>query len=110
VYGELFESFFINECIKLNSYFERDFSFSYLATRDGVEIDLVVQRPGAPLLLVEIKSTTQIQDRHLTALKTLGSELSGAERICVARVGQAEMHDGIKVLPWRTALENYFSS
>jgi len=107
-YGELFESFFINECIRLNKYFERDFSFSYLSTRDGVEIDLVVQRPGAPLLLVEIKSATRIQDRHLAPLRTLGSEFPGAERICVSRVGQPEMHDGIMVLPWRAALEKYF--
>jgi predicted AAA+ superfamily ATPase len=27
-YGELFEAFFINECFKLNTYFEKDFSFS----------------------------------------------------------------------------------
>ncbi len=107
-YGELFEAFFINECFRLNHYFERDFSFSYLATRDGVEIDLVVQRPGAPLLLVEIKSALRIEDRHLASLKTLGAEFPGAERICVARVGQAEMYDGIMVLPWRTALEKYF--
>ena len=108
-YGELFESFFINECLKLNKYFELDFSFSYLSTRDGVEIDLVVERPGAPLLLMEIKSAALIQDKHLASLATLGAEFPDAERVCVARVGHAEKHDGIMVLPWRTALETYFA-
>jgi len=107
-FGELFESFFINECLKLNKYFERDFAFSYLATRDGVEIDLVVERPGAPLLLMEIKSATRIQAKHLAPLNTLGAEFADAERVCVARIVQAEKHDGILVLPWRAALEKYF--
>jgi predicted AAA+ superfamily ATPase len=108
-FGELFESFFINECLKLNKYFERDFAFSYLATRDGVEIDLVVERPGAPLLLLEIKSATRIQAKHLAALNTLGADFPDAERVCAARVAQAEKHDGILVLPWRAALEKYFT-
>ncbi|MEI6388620.1 MAG: DUF4143 domain-containing protein [Spirochaetota bacterium] len=106
-YGELFEAFFINECFRLNHYHEKDYSFSYLMTRDEVEIDLVVERPAAPLL--EIKSATRIEGRHLASLKTLGSELPEAERVCVARVGMPEIHDGILVLPWLIALERYFS-
>jgi predicted AAA+ superfamily ATPase len=107
-YGELFEAFFINECFRLNHYYEKDFSFSYLMTRDGVEIDLVVERPGASLLLLEIKSATRIESRHLTTLRGLGSEFPGAERVCAARTSLPEYHEGILVLPWRTALERYF--
>ena len=109
-YGELFEAFFINECFKLNHYNEKDFSFSYLMTRDEVEIDLVVERPGAPLLLIEIKSATQIKPKHLASLKKLGAEFPGAERVCVTCGVLPENHDGILVLPWRMALETYFGS
>ena len=109
-YGELFETFFINECFRLNHYYEKDFSFSYLMTRDEVEIDLVIERPGAPLLLLEIKSATRIQEWHLGSLKTLGSEFPGAERVCIARVTLPEDHDGIMVVPWRMALEKYFTN
>ncbi|PKL09235.1 MAG: ATPase [Spirochaetae bacterium HGW-Spirochaetae-7] len=107
-YGELFEIFFINECFKLNHYFEKDFSFHYLQTRDEVEIDLVVERPGAPLLLIEIKSATRIEPRHLASLRSIGKDFPAAQRVCVARVAIPENHDGILVLPWRMALERYF--
>jgi predicted AAA+ superfamily ATPase len=108
-YGELFEAFFINECFKLNHYREKDFSFSYLMTRDEVEIDLVVERPGASVLLFEIKSAKHVEEKHLASLRTLGAEFPDAERVCVARVATPESHDGIIVLPWLMALERYFS-
>lgn len=44
-YGEAFESWFVNECFRLNSYREPDFQFSYLRTKDDVEIDLIIERP-----------------------------------------------------------------
>jgi predicted AAA+ superfamily ATPase len=59
-YGELFESFIIAECIKLSEYHQLDFKFSYLMTGAGAEVDLVVERPGAPLLLIEIKSNENV--------------------------------------------------
>ncbi|MFZ4618435.1 MAG: hypothetical protein ACOYM2_19900 [Rectinemataceae bacterium] len=43
------------------------------------------------------------------ARKTLAAEFPDAERVCIARVGMLEVHDGILVLPWRMALERYFS-
>ena len=107
-YGDLFEAFFVNECFRLNHYFEKDYSFAYLMTRDEVEIDLVVERPGAPLLLLEIKSSTRVESKHLSSLRTLGAEFPGAERICAARVSLPENHAGILVLPWRMALERCF--
>lgn len=109
VYGELFEGYFINECFRLNHYYEKDFSFSYIMTRDEVEIDLVVERPGLPLLLLEIKSTKQIQKKHLSALNSIGVEFPDAELICAARVTMPEKYDAILVLPWKTALERYFT-
>ncbi len=107
-YGDLFEMFFINECFRLNHYLELDFSFHYLMTRDEVEIDLVIERPGASLVLMEIKSATRIESRHLASLSSLGRDFPDAERICAARVEMPENHDGILVLPWRMALERYF--
>lgn len=108
-YGDLFETFIVNEFFKLNHYYEKDYSFYYLMTRDGVEIDLVVERPGEPLLLVEIKSASSVQERHLTPLFTLGGEFPHAERICISRVSEPQKHGGnIMVLPWDMALKQIF--
>jgi uncharacterized protein len=107
-FGDLFETFLINESKRLSRYSENDFSFYFLQTRDEVEIDLVVERPGKPLLLAEIKSTSEILPQHLTSLRTLGAEFPEAEKICLACVAQAERHEDVLVLPWRQGLREYF--
>jgi len=61
-YGFLFEHFIIKELIALNEYYKKDFSLSYLRTKDDAEIDLVIERPGLKDLLVEIKSSNRVTD------------------------------------------------
>ena len=53
-FGDAFEHFIINQCIQLASYRHRNYRFSYLATKDDAEIDLVVERPGQKILFIEI--------------------------------------------------------
>jgi len=62
-YGTAFEHFIINECIKLNHYGRKDFTFSYLRTYDDAELDLIIERPGRLRALVEIKSKEQVDER-----------------------------------------------
>jgi len=52
--GALFENFIISELIKQNSYLEKDFKFYYWRTKQGSEIDVVLER-GEKLIGVEIK-------------------------------------------------------
>ena len=54
-YGEAFEQFIINEIAKIVSYFNEQYRISYLQTKDGQKIDLIVERPGLLLLCIEIK-------------------------------------------------------
>lgn len=71
-YGYLFEQFIVTECIKRNSYEERDYKFSYLTTKAGAEIDLIIERPGKQTILLEIKSSTQSlpdHGRHLAGFR-----------------------------------------
>ena len=107
-FGALFECFIINECKRLSRYFENDFSFYFIQTRDNVEIDLVVERPGMPLLLVEIKSASAVLPQHLTPLRTLGSEFPDSEKICLSCVSHAEQYDDVLVIPWQQGLRDYF--
>jgi len=59
-YGKLFESFIINEVLRLDEYSKTRFSLSHLRVSDQDEIDLIVERPGRETLLIEIKSTATI--------------------------------------------------
>jgi len=107
-YGEAFESWFINECYRLNHYLELDYTFSYLRTKDDVEVDLIIDRPGQVLVLVEIKSATTIDERHLRHLARFQEDFPDAEFFCVARVAVAQKVGKILVLPWQEALDRLF--
>ena len=61
-FGLAFEHFIIAECHRINDYKRLDFRFSFFRTKDGAEIDLIIERPGLPLALIEIKSSTNPSD------------------------------------------------
>lgn len=103
-YGRAFEHFWILEIMRMNDYRGKDFSFSYFATND-VEIDLVVERPGAPLLLVEFKSSESVRDNELRGLNTLANDIKNCEALCVSREPRKRKHDKVLVCPWQEALK-----
>lgn len=108
-YGECFEHFVITQCMHLGAYFHRDFRFSYLKTKDDAEIDLVVERPGKPLLLIEIKSASDVEERHLRTLKALSQDLGDCEAVCFSRDRHAKKINGIMVYPWDEGIKKYFA-
>lgn len=108
-FGNLFEQMIVLECVRWNDYLEKDFGLSYLRTGSGVEIDLVIERPGLPLALVEIKSSEKIGSEDLTALKAFKDDFTGAERIILCREKRRRLVDGnILILPWLEGLKHLF--
>ncbi len=108
-YGDVFEHFIILQCKYLADYYHREYRFSYLKTKDDAEIDLVVERPGLPLLFIEIKSTTSIQSSHLKNLKNLSHDFGACEAVCFSRDTYSKQIDGIKIFPWQVGIETYFA-
>lgn len=74
-YGNLFETFLVNEIRRLIEYKRLDWTLSYLMTKEGQEIDLVIQKPTKELILIEIKATNSILDDDLKDIETLGKDL-----------------------------------
>lgn len=107
-YGELFESWFINECLRLNQYKELDYEFFYLRTKDDVEVDLIIDRPGKELMVIEIKSSRNIDERHIKNLKHFESDFPGAIFICASRVEEKRVIGNTLVLPYTDALNAIF--
>jgi uncharacterized protein len=107
-YGNAFEAWFINECMRYNSYYELDFSFSYLRTKDDAEIDLIIETPQKKTFLIEIKSATKIEADHLKHIVSFKKDFVGAEFICACDIPKKELRDGIQILPWREALKKIF--
>jgi predicted AAA+ superfamily ATPase len=108
--NEMFEHFVITQCRYLADYYHPDYRFSYLSTKDGAEVDLVVERPGKTTLFIEIKSTDDVQRRQLTNLSMLAHDFKQCEAICLSRDSYAKNLDGIIVYPWKQGIKLFFAS
>jgi predicted AAA+ superfamily ATPase len=108
-YGDAFEHFIILECMRLASYHRLDYRFSYLRTPNDVEIDLIVERPGKPLLCIEIKSTADIQSVDIGSFMRLCADIPGSEAICLCNEKYPKKMENVTVFPWQQGLEQYFS-
>lgn len=108
-YGDSFEHFVILECIKLASYFYPEYRFSYLKTKDDAEIDLVVERPGEPTLLIEIKSSFSVKEEDLSTLKRFQNDFNKSEAVCFSNDERRKCYNEITVIPWHEGIKQYFS-
>ena len=108
-WGEAFEHWVILEFKKNASYQRLDWEFSYIRTKDDVEIDLIITRPGQNPLFVEIKSKTQVHESDAKALETLGIDLnSKAEKWLLSNDPIEQKFGSTRALFWKDALRELF--
>lgn len=104
-FGRAFEQFLVVEAHRLNAYFARDFRFSYLLTKDHAEVDLIIERPGRPLALVEIKSTESVDERDVRSLTHFQRDLPTAEAFCLSRDPTPKRFGTVLAVPWQQGLQ-----
>lgn len=104
-YGRAFEHFIITEAFRRNHYLRRDFKFTYLRTKDGAEVDLVIERPGAATVLVEIKSSVSVDERNIRALRRFLADVPDASGLCLSLDPVPKKIGDIKLVPWQQGLE-----
>jgi predicted AAA+ superfamily ATPase len=73
-FGSLFETFVVCDFLKRFLNFGEKPSMYYLHTRDGLEVDLVLEQEGK-LHLFEVKSAMTITTKHSNSLKRMKNEL-----------------------------------
>ena len=107
-FGEAFEHWFLLEVIKNASYKRKDWTYSYLQTKNGAEIDLIIQRPK-DLLLIEIKSKDRVSKEDVKTLETLAKGIDPkAKRWLVSRDPLERRFGTSRALPWQKALKELF--
>jgi predicted AAA+ superfamily ATPase len=104
-FGIAFEHFIINELFRLNKYLKLDWKFFYLRTKDDVEIDLIIERPGLPFALIEIKSTNKINESFTTSFKKIAKDFKNSEPFIFSLDEDAKVIDNIKCLHWKRGFE-----
>jgi predicted AAA+ superfamily ATPase len=103
-YGYAFEQFVINEIYRMQSYLRKDYRLSYIRTGAGVEIDLIVERPGLSRAAIEIKLATAISRSDIHSLLALGKHIPNCSLFCFSSDPVPKVIDGVQCLPWQQGL------
>ena len=96
------------EVIKTASYKRKDWTYSYLRTKDNLEIDLIIQQPKT-LLLIEIKSKDRVSIEDTKALSSLSKDIDPkAKKWLVSRDPLERNFNSVRALHWQKALKKLF--
>ena len=104
-YGKAFEHFIVTQIMHLARYRYPDWRLSYLQTTGGAEIDLVIERPGLPVALVEIKSTDRVDQRDVRNLARFSRDFGDPLALCVSRDPARMQMNSVLCLHWLEALD-----
>ncbi|TWW09175.1 ATPase [Planctomyces bekefii] len=108
-FGSAFEHFVICEVMRLNAYYARDFSFSYLRTKDNVELDLIIDRPGRSRVFLEIKSSESVGREDSRSLDALTKGLD-VKALLISRDPNRKKMGHVDCLHWQEGISEIFSS
>ena len=104
-YGNIFEHFLVLEFFKMNMYRSLHYHLSYVRTYGGQEIDLILEKKGHPGVLVEIKSSSQVQRKDVQPLIALREEFQDIECYLLSRDPVARKIEGVNALYWKEGLQ-----
>jgi len=109
-YGDLFETFLINEVFKLAEALEKPWRFSYLKTKENLEIDLIIEKPRGLPVLIEIKSTNKKPTTEmLKSIFKLGLEVKHAKAYLLSNYQHNFEHNNVHCLHWQSGLKEIFA-
>jgi len=77
-FGHVVETFAVNEILKQAGWCDELLRFSHYRTRDGQEVDLVVETADGRIAGVEVKSAAAVDAADFRGLKQLRDRLGGA--------------------------------
>ena len=95
----------LTQIVHLSQYRYPDWKVSYLRTGAGVEIDLVIERPGLPTALIEIKSAERVDERDVRHLTRFTGDFPEPLALCISRDPTRMRIGGVLCVHWREALE-----
>jgi len=100
-YGRCFEHFVILEIMRLASYQELDYQFSFYRTSNQAEVDLIIETPGKEIYAIEIKASDQPETEAVSGLLSFKEVCPKAILYCVSQVPYRRKINEVSILPWQ---------
>ena len=107
-YGEAFEHWVILEAHRLNETLQRDYRLSFFLSKDNVEIDLILSKPGETIL-IEIKSAKNLDHDKVKRFSRLATDFSPTQSYWLSQDDMAQEIEGVRCIDWKSGLKEIFS-
>lgn len=105
IYGQAFEHFIALELRAYISYRRLKLKISYWCSTHGSEVDFIIGDETA----IEVKTTTNVQDKHLKTLKQLQEEKICKQYILISRDNVNRKKDGLDIIYWQDFLKQLWN-
>ncbi len=102
LFGKAFEHFIYLEMLAHSSYHEVHYPINFWRTKSGQEVDFIL---GGGEVAVEVKGSAMVDKRVLRPLKSFIELYGPRQAIVVCNEKEERVHDGIRIMPWRTFLQ-----
>jgi predicted AAA+ superfamily ATPase len=107
VYGNLFETFVINQLLSANHYQSLGLRFYYWKDREGKEVDLILARNSfEPVLAIEIKASAAPTMEDCGGFAAFATDYPQVPKICACNTPRSYTDGSLRCLPWRELVVN----
>lgn len=106
-FGHAFEHLVIQELIAYLNYNNRSEELSYWRTSSGYEVDAII---GDGRIAIEIKSSNEVNSRHLKGLKAFLEDFPEARSIVVSMDKHKRILNGIEIFPANEFLKSLWNN
>ncbi len=97
--GRLFEQWILQEIVRLNEYYQKDWKLSFWRTSHGAEVDLLISRGTKLLYAIECKYKRQPSTSDLTGLRSFHENHPEIPCFVVSPIKQSYRSSFARVLP-----------
>lgn len=104
--GYTFEHFIYMELNAHSRYTQKNYPISFWRTSTGLEVDFIL---GDHECAIEVKSSNNVQNKHLTNLKAFNEEYDVKHSIVVSNELFPRLVSGILILPWKVFLDRLWN-
>ncbi|MDR1022195.1 MAG: DUF4143 domain-containing protein [Prevotellaceae bacterium] len=102
IFGKAFEHLIYQEIYAHSRYSGLEYAISYWRTSSGFEVDFVL---GDHQVAIEVKSTDNVNTRHLKGLLAFSEEYTVEKQIVVSNDPHPRLVGNILILPWKVFLQ-----
>jgi predicted AAA+ superfamily ATPase len=105
LYGDTFEAFVISQIRSHLEYTLKQYQISFLRTKDGAEIDLIVERAGRSTLLIEVKSSQTLRAEDFRNLTKFADDIPDSKAFCLYAGQQDLTFNQVTCLNWLSGIK-----